>query len=391
MTAPHNSQPTLDQLLLEVGSLQELPPWDPSQVADRALQSLRELASAARSGTTGGTSRAGTGGGLADRIAAARAQVVGARGPVTADRVRTALARTSGPTDVLAGTILLPSAQRVLSAHVTAAADAATAILSALRPIREALVDPAEVAAVVGATRSTLAALRREAVEPEPREELVAAKRVQLVHLRERLLELFASDDDFTSAADLEQTVQLGLLEGHVASIEGAYVAYFHAQGGPVAVDLVPIVQAQLRVVGDTVAELRSRLAQAGASEFELAAPDARLSELGEGLPTMTLARFLDWITDYARGTTAADLPTTGGVGLDALRRERDRIQPIVDQVVGIAGHDAGHAGAVALALGDAGVQAELAALGAQLRALPLNYETEARAGARTVLVGGMR
>jgi hypothetical protein len=361
-------------------------------------ESLQQIASATQAGRSRSPS-AGEGG-LDARIAAVRARILGTRGEVAPERVRAALGGDRRAPGVPAGTALLPSPQRLLVQQVSPEAEQALSVLRDLQPIRPARLDPAEVTAAVRVVTVAVEALRREAVEPEPRQELVAARFAGLERQLPRLVRLMEPrrdlDDHFTSGADLEQRNRLLLLSSHLERIAEAFAAFFRRldQGLPASVDRVYDVQSQLRVVADSVAEVRTRFADAGASEAELAAPEGRLDRLDPDLPRMTVARLLAWVTDLAVGPSAADLPTTGSFGLAEVRADARELRDVVAAIVA-AGDDPeeGHAvprhfavfiddhdgdddddrsrgGSVADALTDDGVRRALRALYTQLDAV---------------------
>ena len=366
----------------------------PVSEASMMSEAVQELVSTLRGGLAGaGPATDVDGGGLEARIAARRAQIVGSRGEVPPERLRAALAKRSPSLGLPAGTALLPSRQRLLAHRVAPASDAATAIVQSLRPLRPGVIDAAEVEAVVRSVAGLIAALRREAVEPEPRKELVDAKltalfgaddvatraktaqqngdrkpKGQLDRLRRVMRASRNEDDQFTSSDDVEQGNQLELLEINLRGIEDAFRSFFDDEAAetPSAIDRVPDVQAQLRVVVDSTADLRVRLHAAGADDAELAAPDGRLSGIEASLPRMTMARLLAWIEDLAGGSTAAELPVTGSIGLATLHAEADVLQPAVTRLAALGDSAAAH-GAVGAALGDPRVREALQVLASQL------------------------
>jgi hypothetical protein len=359
-------------------------------------ESLGRIASASQAGR-GGATHAGAGG-LDARIAAARSRILGTRGAVPPDRVRAALGGGHGYGGLPAGTALLTSRQQLLARRVEPETACALAILRDLRPIRPAELDPAEVTAAVRVVTTGVEALRREAVEPEPRQELVASRldglRRQLGRLEQLMEPHRDRDDHFTSGEDLQQRNRLVLLGEHLDRVEQAFDTFFDAdRRKPAAVDRVIDVQAQLRVVADSVAEVRTRFGDAGASEEELAAPEGRLDRLDpddDDLPRMTVARLLSWITDLAVGPDAADLPITGSFGLRTVQRDAEELSRIVARVVALGdpdedpgafaalraapryegGSDRVRGGSVADALTDDGVRRSLRALRTQLDAV---------------------
>jgi hypothetical protein len=353
------------------------PPGAPTGAKNGAAASLADIAAILRAQLPASTTASADG--LGGRIAARRAQIVGARGPVPYDRVRVAVMRES-PTawDVPVSTGDLPSSQQLLVAQVEPAAAAAQSILEALVPSRVGRVDQAEVAAVVTKTANALGALRAEALTRDPREELVDVRRENLRRLRLRLRRVMAPrrdpDDRFRSREDLEQENRLTMFERHLTVVEQAWDEYFVAAWrSPPAMDRVSGVQDQLRVVGDTAAVLRQRLNEAGVRETELAAPEARLYRIDKTLPRMTMASLLTWIAELGGGREAADLPTTGSLGLASIKSEATSLLEIIEDLRKTAdGSPAGSStgagsGALAAALRDGGVKKALDALLLQL------------------------
>jgi hypothetical protein len=352
------------------------PPVSPAS-KNGAATSLADIAAILRAQLPAST--AASADGLGVRIAARRAQIVGARGPVAYERVRAAVMREApGARDLPLSTGDLPSRQQLLVAQVEPAAAAAQSILEALVPSRMGRVDQAEVAAVVTKTASAVGALRAEAVARDPREQLVNVRRENLKSLRNRLRRVMEPrrdlDDRFRSREDLEQENRLTMFERHVAVVEQAWKEYFEAarQSAP-AMDRVSDVQDQLRVVGDSATVLRRRLNEAGARDPELAAPEARLILIDKKLPRMTMASLLTWIAELGGGREAADLPTTGSLGLASIEKEATSLLKIVQRLITAAtksldGSSTGAgSGALSQALRDGGVKKALDALRQQL------------------------